>query len=69
VGHLVPLAFAPAIAAQLGVQQTLLASGTIVAVVAIAAFVPARRLDRTRAVPVPRTGLPDPADEPKSVGH
>jgi predicted MFS family arabinose efflux permease len=69
VGHLVPLAFAPAIAAQLGVQQTLLASGTIVAVVAIVAFVPARRLDRTRSVSVPRTGLPDPTDEPKSVSH
>ena len=69
VGHLIPLAFAPAIAAQLGVQQTLLASGIIVALVAIVFFAPARRLDRTRSMPVPRTGLPDPADEPKSVGH
>lgn len=69
VGHLLPLAFAPAIAALLGVQQTLLVSGSIVAVVAIAFFAPARRLDRTRTVDVPPPGLPDPVDEPKSVGH
>jgi DHA3 family macrolide efflux protein-like MFS transporter len=69
VGHLLPLAFAPAIAAALGVQETLLASGLIVAVVAIGFIGPARRLDRTRVVEVPAPGLPDPADEPKSVGH
>jgi predicted MFS family arabinose efflux permease len=69
VGHLLPLAFAPAIAAALGVQETLLASGTIVAVVALGFFIPARRLDRTRVVEVPPPGLPDPVDEPKSVGH
>ena len=69
VGHLLPLAFAPAIAAALGVQRTLLASGTIVAVVAALFFRPARRLDRTRVIDVPPPGLPDPADEPKSVGH
>jgi hypothetical protein len=40
-----------------------------VAVVAIIFFAPARRLDRTRVIDVPRPGLPDPADEPKSVGH
>jgi len=69
VGHLLPLAFAPAIAALLGVQRTLLAAGTVVALVAVGFFVPARRLDRTRTVEVPPPGLPDPADEPKSVGH
>lgn len=69
VGHLLPLAFAPAVAALLGVQQTLLAAGTVVAVVAVGFFVPARRLDRSRIVEVPPPGLPDPADEPKSVGH
>lgn len=69
VGHLLPLAFAPAIAALLGVQQTLLAAGTVVAVVAVGFFVPASRLDRTRTVAVPPPGLPDPVDEPKSVGH
>lgn len=69
VGHLLPLAFAPAVAAVLGVQQTLLVSGSIVAVVSIAFFAPARGLDRTRVLDVPPPGLPDPADEPKSVGH
>lgn len=69
VGHLLPLAFAPAIAAALGVQRTLLASGTIVAVVAALFFRPARRLDRTRVIDVPPPGLPDPAEQPKSVGH
>ena len=69
VGHLVPLAFAPLVAALLGVQQTLLAAGAIVAVVAIIFIGPARRLDRTRVVEVPQPGLPDPADEPKSVSH
>lgn len=69
VGHLLPLAFAPAVAAALGVQQTLLASGLIVAVVATLFSRGARRLDRTRVVEVPPPGLPDPVDEPKSVGH
>jgi hypothetical protein len=69
VGHLLPLAFAPAIAAALGVQRTLLASGAIVAVVAALFIRPARRLDRTRVIDVPPPGLPDPADQPKSVGH
>ncbi len=69
VGHLLPLTVAPALAAAIGVQQTLLASASIVAICAVAFFAPARRLDRTRVIPVPRTGLPDPADEPKSVGH
>ncbi len=69
VGHLVPLAFAPAIAAAFGVQQTLLASGLIVAVVAALFIRPAIRLDRTRTFHVPRPGLPDPEDEPKSISH
>lgn len=69
VGHLLPLAFAPAVAAMLGVQRTLLASGAIVAVVALVFIAPARRLDRTRVVVVPAPGLPDPAEEPKSIGH
>jgi predicted MFS family arabinose efflux permease len=69
VGHLLPLAIAPAVAAALGVQQTLLAAGLIVVVVALAFIGPARRLDRTRTVTVPPTGLPDPAEEPKSISH
>jgi predicted MFS family arabinose efflux permease len=69
VGHLLPLAIAPAVAAALGVQQTLLAAGLIVVIVAAAFVGPARRLDRTRVVEVPRPGLPDPMDEPKSISH
>ncbi|HUF16363.1 MAG TPA: MFS transporter [Acidimicrobiia bacterium] len=69
VGHLLPLAFAPFVASLLGVQRTLLFSGAIVAVVALLFARPALRLDRTRTVIVPPPGLPDPADEPKSVSH
>jgi MFS family permease len=69
VGHLIPLAIAPALAGVLGVQPTLIYSGLLLAVIA-ALFVPtATRLDRARVAAVPRTGLPDPSDEPKSVGH
>jgi DHA3 family macrolide efflux protein-like MFS transporter len=69
VGHLLPLAFAPAVAAVLGVQQTLLYAGSIVAVVALLFITPARRLDRTRTIRVPRPGLPDPDEEPKTLSH
>lgn len=69
VGHLIPLAIAPAVAATLGVQQTLLGAGLIVALVAVAFIGPARRLDKTRTVHVPRTGLPDPDEQPKSISH
>lgn len=69
VGHLIPLAFAPALAALFGVQQTLLWTGALVALVAVLFARPAHNLDRTRTVPVPRPGLPDPEDEPKSVSH
>ena len=69
VGHLLPLAIAPVLAGIFGVQRTLIYAGLALAVFALL-FVPtANRLDRTRAVEVPRTGLPDPNDEPRSVGH
>ncbi len=69
VGHLLPLAIAPALAGVFGVQRTLIYSGIFLAVFA-ALFIPAAtRLDRARHREVPRTGLPDPSDEPKSVGH
>jgi DHA3 family macrolide efflux protein-like MFS transporter len=69
VGHLLPLAVAPVLAGIFGVQRTLLYSGALLAVVA-ALFLPtATRLDRTRDRAVPATGLPDPNDEPRSVGH
>lgn len=69
VGHLIPLMFAPALAAAFGVQSTLLAWGGIVAMGALLFLIPARRLDRTRTKSVPPPGLPDPEDEIKSVSH
>jgi predicted MFS family arabinose efflux permease len=69
VGHLLPLAVAPLLAGIFGVQRTLIYAGLALALFAML-FVPtATRLDRTRAVEVPPTGLPDPSDEPRSVGH
>jgi predicted MFS family arabinose efflux permease len=69
VGHLLPLAIAPVLAGIFGVQRTLIYAGLALAVFALL-FVPtANRLDRTRGVEVPPTGLPDPNDEPRSVGH
>lgn len=69
VGHLVPLMIAPSLAAAFGVQATLIYSGLAVAGVALIAFPIAAKLDRTRDVEVPATALPDPGEEPKSVGH
>ena len=69
VGHLLPLAVAPLLAGAFGVQRALIYAGAALAVLALL-FVPmATRLDRTRSVAVPQTGLPDPSDEPRSVGH
>lgn len=68
VGHLVPLTFAPALAAAFGVQQTMLGSGLVVAVAALLFWPGATRLDRTREVAVPAPGIPDPEAEPRSVG-
>ncbi len=68
-GHLLPLAVAPALAAAFGIQRTLIGVGVLVALVAFAVIPVANRLDRTRIVEVPPTGLPDPLDEPKSVTH
>ena len=69
VGHLIPLAIAPWLAAVLGVQRSLIFAGIAVAFVALLFLRTARDLDRTRQKEVPAPGLPDPADEPKSVGH
>jgi MFS family permease len=69
VGHLLPLALAPVLAGFLGVQRALIYAGMALALFAVL-FVPtATRLDRTRTGEVPQTGLPDPSDEPRSVGH
>jgi MFS family permease len=69
VGHLLPLAIAPFLAGILGVQRTLIYAGLALALFAILLLPTAVRLDRTRTVEVPPTGLPDPSDEPRSVGH
>jgi MFS family permease len=69
VGHLLPLAVAPVLAGAFGVQTTLIYAGVALAVFAMFFFPTATRLDRTRSVDVPRTGLADPSDEPRSVGH
>jgi MFS transporter, DHA3 family, macrolide efflux protein len=69
VGHLLPLAIAPLVAGVLGVQQTLIYAGLALAIFALFFLRTATRLDRTRTVEVPPTGLPDPSDEPRSVGH
>lgn len=69
VGHLLPLAIAPVLAGIFGVQRTLIYSGVALAVFAMLFLPTATRLDRTRTVEVPRTGFPDPNDEPRSVGH
>lgn len=69
VGHLLPLAVAPSIAAAAGVQRTLLGAGLIVLVAALAFIGPARRLDRTRTVPVPRPEIVDPSEENRAIGH
>jgi MFS family permease len=69
VGHLLPLAIAPFLAGIFGVQRTLIYAGLALAIFAFLFLPMATRLDRTRTVEVPRTGLPDPSDEPRSVGH
>ncbi len=69
VGHLVPLAIAPALAARYGVQATMLASGLVAAAAALAGWRGATRLDRTRVVEVPAPVIPDPDAEPRAAGH
>ena len=68
VGHLLPLVIAPGLAAAFGVQLSLILAGCVVAVSALGFLPGARRLDRTRDRDVPPTGLPDPAEEPKTMG-
>jgi MFS family permease len=67
-GHLIPLAIAPWLASVLGVQLALIAAGVAVALVAAAFWPKAVQLDKTRTAEVPATGLPDPAEEPRSMG-
>lgn len=69
VGHLLPLAIAPLIAGAFGVQRALIFAGVALAVFSVFFYPTAKRLDRTRTAEVPKTGLADPTDEPRSVGH
>ncbi|MGH8916427.1 MAG: MFS transporter [Acidimicrobiia bacterium] len=69
LGHLLPLAVAPLFAGMLGVQRTLIYAGVGLALLAVMFLPTATRLDRTRLGEVPATGLPDPTDEPRSMGH
>lgn len=68
VGHLVPLTFAPALAAIFGVQNTMLGSGLVAAAAAALFWPAATRLDRTRQVAVPPPAIPEPEEEPRSIG-
>jgi MFS transporter, DHA3 family, macrolide efflux protein len=69
VGHLIPLTFAPVLAARFGVQGTILSSGIVVLVAAFLFWPGADRLDRTRHREVPVPGVPDPETGPMSLGH
>lgn len=68
-GHLIPLTFAPALAATFGVQNTLISSGVVVLVSAALFWPVARRLDATRKVEVPAPALPEPEAGPLAQGH
>ncbi|MCO6503540.1 MAG: hypothetical protein J5I28_10705, partial [Acidimicrobiales bacterium] len=68
-GHLIPLTFAPALAALFGVQNTLISSGLVVLVSAALFWPVARRLDATRLVEVPVPVIPDPEAGPLAHGH
>lgn len=67
-GELLPLAFAPALAARFGVQATLIGGGFVVAAIAALGFAEAAAIDRERtaagAVSAEVEGLTD-TDEPK----
>jgi MFS transporter, DHA3 family, macrolide efflux protein len=69
VGHLLPLAIAPVLAAMFGVQATMMASGLVAAIGAIVFWPGAKRLDRTRQAEVPAPTIPDPDAEPRAAGH
>jgi predicted MFS family arabinose efflux permease len=59
-GELIPLAFVPALAVSIGIQETLIAGGVLVALAAIAGIGTARSIDRQR----PLSGLQPPVPEP-----
>lgn len=63
---LIPLVFAPALAASVGVQPALAVSGTVLAVIAAVAWPTSVRLDRTRTAPLPPVEHRTVEDEPIS---
>ena len=68
-GHLIPLTFAPALAAVFGVQNTLISSGIVVLVSAALFWPGARRLDATRMMEVPVPAVPEAEAGPLAAGH
>jgi len=62
-GELVPLAFVPMLATTIGIQETLIAGGLIVAVVALLGLRTARSIDRTR----PANGVAHPEVAPEAA--
>ncbi|MRS11719.1 MAG: MFS transporter [Actinobacteria bacterium] len=62
-GELLPLAFVPALAATIGIQQTLIAGGILVSIAAAGSWFTARGIDRSRSLegtqshePLPESG-------------
>lgn len=68
-GHLIPLTFAPALAAVFGVQNTLIYSGVVVLASAVLFWPGARRLDATRHFEVPAPEIPEAEAGPLAHGH
>ncbi len=60
-GELLPLAFVPTLAVSLGIQQTLMAGGVLVAIAALGSFGTARAIDRHRAVLASAEAVPESA--------
>jgi predicted MFS family arabinose efflux permease len=69
VGHLIPLAIAPVLAAMFGVQATMLASGLVAATGVLVFWPGAARIDKVRDHEVPAPSMPDPESERRAAGH
>lgn len=67
VGKLLPLLFAPTLAAAVGVQAALISTALALSALALAFWRVAARLDRTRVMPVPQIATGTVADEPIST--
>lgn len=60
-GELLPLAFVPTLAVTLGIQETLIAGGVLVALAALGSIRTARSIDRGRAMPATPEAVPESA--------